>query len=199
MKEFDELIEVADQLNSPGGCPWDHKQTFESLKPYVLEEAHEVLDAVDEGNDKELLEELGDLLYVVIFYSQVAQREKRFTLEQILDTVREKLIRRHPHVFGDKKAKNVEEVVTNWNAIKKEEKPERTSALDGIPLNLPALMRAQKISKRLKKAGYPSKSLPEGPLSKILTAVEEMEVDVESELRAHLKQVEKAFRLWEGC
>jgi len=199
MKAFDERSDVANQKIAHGGWRRHQEQTFESLRPYVVEEAHEVLDAVDEGNDEELLEELGDLLYVVIFYSQVAQREKRFTLEQILDTVREKLIRRHPHVFGDKKAENVEEVVTNWNAIKKQEKPERTSALDGIPLNLPALMRAQKISRRLKKAGYSQPPPEEGPLSKILTAVEEMEADVESELRAHLKQVEKAFRLWEGC
>ena len=163
----------------------------------MLEEAHEVLDAVEERVDSELMEELGDLLYVVIFYSKVAEREKRFTLEEILETIREKLIRRHPHVFGEKKAENIDEVVKNWNAIKKIEKPERSSALDGIPLNLPALMRAQKMSRRLKKAGYPLPAAPKGPLSKILAAVEEMDEDIESELRAHLKQVEKAFRSWE--
>lgn len=202
MKEFDDLIEVADRLNSPGGCPWDHKQTFESLRPYVLEEAHEVLDAVEEGGDNELMEELGDLLYVIIFYAKVAEREKRFTLEQILDTVREKIIRRHPHVFGEKKVENIDEVISNWNAIKKQEKPGRTSALDGIPLNLPGLMRAQKMARRLKRAGYPTSitsAAASESLAQLLTAIEEMEGDIESELRTHLKQVERAFRAWEGC
>jgi len=196
MKEFDELIEIANRLNGPGGCPWDHKQTFDSLRPYVLEEAHEVLDAVEEGSDSDLLEELGDLLYVVIFYAKVAERDKRFTLEEILNTIREKLIRRHPHVFGAKKAENIDEVISNWNAIKKEEKPSRTSALDGIPLNLPALMRAQKIAGRLKKAGYPL--AVEGPLGKIFAAIEEIDGDAEAALRAHLKAIEKEFRSQES-
>src|SRR3989339_1148864 len=120
MKQFDELWDVATRLNSSEGCPWDLKQTFISLQPYVLEEAHEVVEAVDRGMDKEIVEELGDLLYTVLFYAKVAEKEGRFSIEEILKTVKEKLIRRHPHVFENLKVETEEEVVRNWEKIKKE-------------------------------------------------------------------------------
>ena len=153
MKSFDELIEVSDVLNSPGGCPWDQKQTFASLRSYILEEAHEVLEAVDSGNDEDIIEELGDLFYTVIFYAKVAEREKRFTIRDIIDTLKVKLIRRHPHVFGEEKATSVEDVMRTWDKVKKEEKKHRTSALDGIPKTLPSIQRAQKIWHKMKKLG----------------------------------------------
>lgn len=152
MEAFDELIKVADILNSPDGCPWDIKQTFETLSRYVLEEAHEVVDAVHIGPDEHILDELGDLFYTVIFYGKVAEREGRFTLSQIIDNLREKLIRRHPHVFGDIKVENEDEVVVHWERIKKEEKKGQTGGLfDNIPKDLPILMRAAKILKRIRK------------------------------------------------
>ena len=104
MKAFDELLDVARTLNGEKGCPWDIKQTFFSLQPYVIEEAHELVEAVDRGDDQEIVEELGDLLYTVVFYAKVAEREKRFTMEDILNCEKEKLIRRHPHVFGEVEA-----------------------------------------------------------------------------------------------
>jgi MazG family protein len=150
MKEFDALLEVSETLLGPNGCPWDHKQTFQSLQPYVLEEAHEVIEAVDLDDDQKIVEELGDLLYTVIFYGKLAEKTGRFSIEQIVSAVKEKLIRRHPHVFGDVKVENVEDVVTNWDKIKKQEKKRE---LDEMPPTLPALVRGQKILKRMEKAG----------------------------------------------
>src|ERR1700720_2855460 len=122
MEQFDELLHVAEKLLSPEGCPWDLKQTFQSLQPYVLEEAHEVIEAVDLDDDQKIVEELGDLLYTIIFYGKLAEKTRRFSMEQIVSTVKEKLIRRHPHVFGDVNVENVDEVVSNWEKIKKQEK-----------------------------------------------------------------------------
>lgn len=152
MESFDELVKVADILNSPGGCPWDIKQTFESLARYVLEEAHEVVDAVHHSNDPHILEELGDLFYTVIFYGKVAEREGRFTLAEIIDSLREKLIRRHPHVFGEIELSHDDEVMVHWERIKNEEKGDRKEgAFDDIPKNLPILARAAKVLKRIRK------------------------------------------------
>jgi MazG family protein len=149
MKEFDELIAVADKLLSPEGCPWDRKQTFQSLQPYVLEEAHEVIEAVDEGEDQQIVEELGDLLYTIIFYGKLAQKEGKFALVDIVKGVTEKLVRRHPHVFGGLKVEHEDEVVQNWERIKKEEKQGKNKKEGGVPPTLPLLVRAQKVIKRI--------------------------------------------------
>lgn len=147
-------MEVAGILNGPKGCAWDQKQTFTSLQPYVLEEAHEVLEAVDSNDDEKIVEELGDLLYTIIFYAKVAQKEGRFTMEDIIDAVKEKLIRRHPHVFGDLKIETEEELEKNWEKIKKEEKgkEKRSHAFDGIPPAMPLIAKAQKVLKIMSKS-----------------------------------------------
>lgn len=192
MKEFDELIEVADTLMGPGGCPWDHKQTFASLKPYVLEEAHEVLEAVDRQEDKEMIEELGDLLYTVIFYAKIAQKEKRFSIREILTAIKEKLIRRHPHVFGDA-SNEMDEVVKNWEKIKKEEKKERKSPFDGIPKTLPSLHRAQMMCKRGGLFIEKPKTEQEEYAAKILEMVleaNEKKIDLEGALREILNRTQ---------
>ena len=151
-KAFSDLVEVIDILNSENGCPWDLKQTFESLSRYVLEEAHEVVDAVHHGNDPHILEELGDLFYTVIFYGKVAERENRFHLADIIESLRQKLIRRHPHVFGDIKIEHEDEITHLWEQIKKQEKSGVSSSpFDDIPKNLPALSRAAKVIKRIRK------------------------------------------------
>lgn len=198
MKEFEKLLEVAHILNSPGGCPWDLEQTFSSLQTYVLEEAHEVLEAVDDGVDEAIIEELGDLLYTVIFYSKVAERENRFTLADILDAVREKLVRRHPHVFGDA-ANDMETIKSNWEKIKQEEKKERKSPLDGIPKTLPLLLRAQKVLKRMKK--HEVERIHKTPISleeelgekmlDLISSATDQDIDMESALRRALSAVEK--------
>lgn len=212
MKEFNELLDVAEKLLSPEGCPWDLKQTFLSLQPYVLEEAHEVIEAVDKGNDRQIVEELGDLLYTIVFYGKLAQKEGRFTMEEIVRAIKDKLIRRHPHVFGDVKVDHIDDIVKNWERIKKEEKGEepQKSRLDGIPPTLPALARAQKIVKRIIRSGSPlaqellasKKEVSEEEAGDLLlhsiAQAEEAGIDVESALRRSLGRYEARFRKWES-
>jgi len=160
---LDELVEVMARLRGPGGCPWDAEQTHASLVPYAIEEAHELAEAVEareagDGDDAHLKEELGDVLLQVVFHADIARAEGRFDVDDVARTLIEKLRRRHPHVFADLAVDGVAEVVANWDAIKREEKPERGSALDGIPVSLPALARAEKTMSRAKRAGLP---LPE--------------------------------------
>ncbi len=209
MKEFDTLLEVARRLNAPDGCPWDRQQSFLSLQPYVLEEAHEVIEAVDLGEDSKIIEELGDLLYTVIFYGKVAEREGRFTIREIIESVREKLIRRHPHVFGELKVESSEEVKQHWEKIKKQESghAQRESALDGIPERLPALAKAQKLVQKALRAKHPplmgqeQVSTTEKEIGNELFALvfkaEQSGIDVESALRRVLRDYETVFRAWE--
>ncbi len=152
-EEFLELLLVSDILMGPNGCPWDREQTLVSMRSSILEEACEVIEAVDEKNNQNLVEELGDLLYNVIFFCQLGEKENRFTLAEVIRTIREKLIQRHPHVFKDKKVKDSAEVLDQWERIKQEEKKERESLMDGIPKGLPALSRAYKIAGKLQKKG----------------------------------------------
>ncbi|MGY3126837.1 XTP/dITP diphosphohydrolase [Agrococcus sp. UYP33] len=163
MSALDELVEVMARLRGPGGCPWDAEQTHASLVPYAIEEAHELAEAVEareagDGDDAHLREELGDVLLQVVFHADIARAEGRFDVDDVAWTLIEKLRRRHPHVFADLAVDGVADVVANWDAIKREEKPERGSALDGIPVSLPALARAEKTMSRAKRAGLP---LPE--------------------------------------
>jgi MazG family protein len=154
MKQFDSLLEVADRLLSPEGCPWDLEQTFLTLQPYVIEEAHEVIEAVDADDDKKIIEELGDLLYTIVFYAKLAEKEKRFSIKEIITAVEDKLIRRHPHVFGDIEVGGAEEVAQNWEKIKKEEKKEekKKGLWEEFPPTLPLLVKAQKMIKRIKRS-----------------------------------------------
>jgi MazG family protein len=203
LKAFDELLEVAKRLNAKDGCPWDIKQTFFSLQPYVLEEAHELVEAVDGGDSQEILEELGDLLYTVVFYAKIAERENQFTMEEILTCIKEKLIRRHPHIFGDVKAETSEEVVKNWDEIKKAEsgKEHRKTPLDGIPDNLPILSKAQKMLKVFKKEGFVSlKEVEEKKEEEIadaffslLKTAERSGIDLEGALRRKVMEEKKLF------
>jgi len=206
MHGFKELIEVANTLNQPeGGCPWDLEQTFETLRPYILEEAHEALEAIDSGDDAHIIEELGDLFYTVIFYAKVAERDKRFSMSHIIDGLKTKLIRRHPHVFGEKKGASMDEVIQTWEAIKQEEKQERKSALDGIPKTLPALQRAYKILRKMKKKDFTSpkregKTKADVLAGKIYDLVKEAadsELDIESAFRTLLAKEERDFISWE--
>jgi MazG family protein len=208
MKAFDDLLDVASKLNGPGGCPWDHNQTFFSLQPYVLEEAHEVVEAVDSQNDAEVIEELGDLLYVVIFYAKIAEKEGRFSIENILKSVTDKLIRRHPHVFGSTVVKTESDIEKNWEEIKKNEegKSQRTSALDGIPDSLPSLAKAQKMMRIFLKKHFLQESPGEAKLEQEIAQVlwglvalaEQSKVDIESAFRRKLSEEKKAFLRWEG-
>jgi MazG family protein len=144
------------KLRSPTGCPWDREQTHMSLRRHAIEEVYELIDAIEARDDYEMAEELGDLLLQVVFHAQMAKERGAFDFEKVCRLIVEKLIRRHPHVFGKTKVKNVDEVWANWEKIKRAEKQgthlERKSALDGIPKHLPALLRAEKLLKKAKKA-----------------------------------------------
>lgn len=142
------------KLRAPDGCPWDREQTFDTIKKYTLEETYEVLDAIDERDWPGLCEELGDLLLQPVFYAQMASEEGLFDIAQSLRAINEKLIRRHPHIFGDAQADTAEAVLDQWNKIKAVEKPERKRILDGIPNSMPALLQAREISKRAAKVGF---------------------------------------------
>lgn len=149
------LLDVMAKLRSPEGCPWDREQDHKSLRFHAVEEVYELIDAIEAGDDHEMLEELGDLLLQVVFHCQLARERGAFDFEQVAQTITDKLIRRHPHVFGDVKVNGVDEVWTNWEQIKRAEKAgthrARPSALDGIPKYLPALLRAEKLVKKARK------------------------------------------------
>lgn len=141
-------------LRGPGGCPWDREQTPLSLTPFLIEEAYEVADAVERGDDEELKRELGDVLLQVVFHAEIAQEEGRFTLEEVIEEINQKMIRRHPHVFGDASAADSEAVLQQWHEIKSRERGVETSILEGIPRTLPALSRAEQLQKRAARVGF---------------------------------------------
>jgi MazG family protein len=144
------LEKLMTRLRSKNGCPWDKRQTHQSLKPYLLEETHETLDAIDSGDGAHLREELGDLLLQVVFHAQLAKERGRFNLQDVAKTIGDKLVRRHPHVFG-KSSRKISDINRKWEELKRQEKPERKSALDGLPKSLPALLRAQRMHEKISK------------------------------------------------
>lgn len=147
------LVGVMRRLLGEGGCPWDREQTFESLRKYTLEEAGEVVDAIDSGDRSAVREELGDLLLQVVFLSELARAEKAFAIDDVVTGIVDKLVHRHPHVFGDMDAKTADEVLANWESIKAKEKAGR-GVLAGVPRSLPALQRAQSIGDRVRRVGF---------------------------------------------
>lgn len=152
-ESFAELVEIIAKLRSEEGCPWDRQQTHDTLKINIIEEAYEALEAIDEKDDDKIEEELGDLLMQVLLNAQIAKEEGSFDIYGVIGKIKEKLIRRHPHVFGDVKVKDADEVLQNWNAIKNKEK-ERESLMDGIPAHLPALIQARKVQSKASSVGF---------------------------------------------
>ena len=152
---FDQLVNIMRKLRAPGGCPWDAEQTHESLTRYLLEETYEVIEAIDEKSPQHLKEELGDLLLQPVFHAAIAEESGEFTIDDIISTLCDKLIRRHPHVFGDVEIKDSNQQIESWEKIKRLEKgDERPSALSGIPEHLPALLKAHKISEKASRVGF---------------------------------------------
>ena len=155
MTEMERLVGVMRRLRAPDGCPWDREQTHESLKKCLVDEAAEYLDAVDRKSDADMCEELGDLLMQVVMNSVMAEERGAFTLEDVAKGIADKMIRRHPHVFGDVHVDNSAQVLVNWEKIKKTEHDDyRKSALDGVPRSLPAVLRAEKLQKKAAKHGF---------------------------------------------
>ena len=153
MNYLDELIKTIAILRSPEGCEWDRQQTHQSIRQNMLEEAYEAAEAIDEGNIEHLKEELGDVLLQVVLQSQIAKDNNEFDIQDVAKMLNDKLIHRHPHVFGELKTNDTEIILQNWEKLKLEEKKDRKRTLDGIP-NLPALLKAMKISKKAVRAGF---------------------------------------------
>jgi tetrapyrrole methylase family protein/MazG family protein len=151
---FARLVEIMARLRAPGGCPWDREQTFDTIKHYLLEETYEVMDAIDAKDWPELADELGDLLLQVVFFAQMASEAGYFDVADSVRAINSKLIRRHPHVFGEAEARTAEDVVRRWDEIKAEEKPRPKGLLAGVPRSLPALVEAQKIAAKAAGAGF---------------------------------------------
>jgi MazG family protein len=164
-QKFERLVQLMERLRAPDGCPWDREQTFDTIKPFTLEETYEVLDAIDRRDWSELSEELGDFLLQAVFYAQMAREAGHFSIADSLDAINRKLIRRHPHIFGDTEARTAEDVKRNWDDIKKDEHREkgreRLSRLDGIPRALPALAESSQISVKAAAAGFEWRDIEE--------------------------------------
>ncbi|MEY4639785.1 MAG: hypothetical protein RLY13_783 [Actinomycetota bacterium] len=217
MTKLDELIEVANKLRGPGGCPWDAEQTHESLVKYLVEEVYELVDAIEAGSREEVLEELGDVLYHVIFHSDIAATGslgEKFDIQDVAELSAKKMIGRHPHVFGTPEelekyaAKTGDDVMVNWDDHKKREKPERSSVLDGIPKHLPALALADKVIGKAEKLGLLDAEAPgpftvtsEAELGAILLAVvssaRSAGIDAEGALRGAVRELEVEIREFE--
>lgn len=155
-KLFESLVDVIATLRGENGCPWDREQTHSSLKSTLIEETYETVEAIDSGDSNHLREELGDLLLNIMLQAQIADESENFDIYEVIESLTEKLIRRHPHVFGNVDVENADEVIKNWESIKSQEKgyEDRESVLDGIPDALPALLRGQKIQKRAARVGF---------------------------------------------
>lgn len=152
--ELERLVDIVATLRSENGCQWDREQTHKSLRPNMLEEAYEAVDAIDDGDVANLREELGDVLLQVVLHSQIAKDDNEFDIEDVAKELSDKLIHRHPHVFGDTKVNSTKDIIDNWDKLKKEEKNYRKSILDGVSKSQSALMSAQKISKKVVKVGF---------------------------------------------
>ncbi len=203
-----ELLEVMRRLRAPkGGCPWDLEQDHLTLRRYAIEEVYELIDAIENGDDAEMAEELGDLLLQVVFHCQLAAERGAFNFDDVCRLIVEKLIRRHPHVFGPKKLKDAAAVLAQWDHIKRAEKKgtrhERPSVLDGIPKHLPALMRAEKLMKKARKAGLPvvpasaarsARSALAGKLFDLAQQAQQKGWSAETLLRAEIQRRERIWR-----
>jgi MazG family protein len=185
--KFEKLVGIMATLRGPNGCPWDKQQDFNSLKPMLVEEVYEVLEAVENNDFDGMSEELGDLLLHVLFNAQLGKEEGQFDVDTVIDKISEKLVRRHPHVFGDESASTPEEVIKNWEAIKAQEKaqklkdrtPEQRSLLEGIPTKLPAIHEAHQISSRAARVGFDWPDI-EGIFDKLQEEVRELKEEISS-------------------
>ncbi|MDO8681986.1 MAG: nucleoside triphosphate pyrophosphohydrolase [Armatimonadota bacterium] len=187
--EFQKLVDVVAELRSEHGCPWDRKQNHESLRRFAIEETYEVIEAIDHGSDSKLKEELGDFILQALLHAQIAKERGAFDIADVCAVIREKLLRRHPHVFGEVEVSTVDDVVHNWEAIKSAEPgyEDRKSVLDGIPKSLPALIRAAEMSKRASKVGFDWPDISQ-ILEKLNEETTELSEAIESGDTSHVKR-----------
>jgi MazG family protein len=179
---FDRLVEIMDRLRDPGGCPWDREQTLDTLAPYFLEEAYEVVDAIAVADPEKLCEEVGDLLLQIVFVARIAREKGWFGVDEVCDSISEKMIRRHPHVFGDREVDDSAEVMRNWEDIKRTERahePE-SSVLDGVPGSLPALLKAFRMTEKAAAVGFDWRK-PADVMVKMREEMDELEAELNTE------------------
>jgi len=186
---YKDLLDIMAKLRSPGGCPWDREQDHKSLKRYLIEEAYEVLEAIDEENPAKLCDELGDLLLQVVFHAQIARENGQFDMEDVVHGVSSKMINRHRHVFGEEEAETPEDVIRIWEEIKKEEKGQetQTKVLKGVPANLPALMRSYKVQEKAAQVGF-DWDKAEDAFKKLEEEVQELKKACESKDQAEIEE-----------
>lgn len=187
-EEFKALVDVVATLRGPNGCPWDREQDHMSLRKYLIEETYEVVETIYQGSPKKLEEELGDLLLQVLLHSELASEQGQFDIADVCEVIRKKLIRRHPHVFGEVEVSGVDDVLHNWEEIKSKEpgREEITSAIGGVPASLPALMYAMEVSKKAVKVGFEWPNI-EGVFDKLREETAELEQAVDSGDQDHIK------------
>ena len=180
--QFDELVAVMDRLRQPDGCPWDREQTWKTLRQYVIEEAFEVVEALDSGDPAQVVDECGDLLFQVVFLAQIAKEEGQFDVYDAIGHIQDKLIRRHPHVFSDVVAETSEEVLANWEQIKEKERQGKSErkTLEGVPKGLPALLAASKLGEKAGRAGFDWRSV-QGVLDKVEEEMAELREAIEEQ------------------
>jgi len=183
---FEGLVRIMHRLRSPGGCPWDGEQTHASIKPYTIEEAYEVAEAIDSGDDGELCTELGDLLLQIVFHAEMAGERGAFAITDVIAAISDKMVRRHPHVFADVQVSGASEVLRNWSRIKADERRASgdTSALAGVPRAMPALLRAQRLGEKAGHAGF-DWSDAQGVLAKLREELGELEAAMAAGDRTH--------------
>ena len=172
MEEFDKLVEIIRKLRGPDGCPWDRKQNFGSMRNNFIEELYEFIEGLDENNFDLMKEELGDILLHIVFYSILGEEKNKFNLKDIINNISEKLVTRHPHVFGDVKVKDSDEVIYNWEKIKKQEK-KRESILSGVPNVFPSIIKAYKVQKKAAHVGFDFPNI-EGVIGKVIEEFNEL-------------------------
>ncbi len=177
MKEFDELVKIMETLRNK--CPWDMEQTHESIMKCTIDETYELLDAIEDNSAENMREELGDVLLQVVFHSQIAKENKKFNISDVISDINQKLIRRHPHIYGSTKANTSKEVLENWDKIKQKEKSHRKSALDGVPRSLPALLKAEQIQKKAAKTGFDWKEI-KPVIEKLMEEIDEFKQAVKN-------------------
>ena len=186
-KQFIELVDIVKKLRAPGGCPWDREQTPKSVAPYVIEESHELVEAINSGNKAHTCEELGDVLLQVVLQAQMFAEAGDFTITDVIKGISQKLVRRHPHVFGGSKVKNSKEVLVNWEKIKSDEKKEKKhSILDSMPRSLPALLMAHRASEKTARVGFDWKT-SEGVINKIEEEARELHEAISSKDKSEIE------------
>lgn len=185
-KSFDDLVKLAHYLRSPEGCPWDREQSLNTVTPYIIEEAYETVQAIELNDMDEIIEELGDLFFQVIFASQIASEDGEFDIYEVIDRLHNKLVRRHPHVFGDEKAKNAEEAVKTWHSQKLKEKSRKRRLLE-IPRTMPSLLRAHRVGEKASQVGFDWDSAEE-VLPKVKEELSELEVEIKKKNKPEIEK-----------